>query len=217
MLTCRYIYLSVSVCVVTDIITYEMTHICIRSNSWQLFWPFITYSKFYLCTTEYISLYIHINYVHTYVHLSSYLHIIFHIYTSYISTSLKWVAFWIRTILIVDFSPTPPSIQLAISFNIFTGWKFEFRVARINLNTGGARRRWTQSSVSSSGSSLSFASWSTLEATGFNVDTHTWNVILAARILQHTHAHTHHTLGHTHTHAHNHAHTHTHTRISTCT
>jgi len=31
------IYLSVSVCVFTDIIKYEMTHICIRSNSCQLF------------------------------------------------------------------------------------------------------------------------------------------------------------------------------------
>ena len=41
--------------------------------------------------------------------------------------------------------------------------------------------------------------------------THTWNVILAARILQHTHVHTHHTLWHTHAHAHYHMYTHTHT------
>jgi len=52
-----------------------------------------TYSKFYLCTYEYISLYIHISYAHAYVHLSSYLHITFHIYTSYTSASLKWAAF----------------------------------------------------------------------------------------------------------------------------
>ena len=66
MLTCRYMYLSVSVCVYTDIITYEMTHICIRSNSWQSSdHVYIrTYSKFYLCTIEYISLHIYINYVH---------------------------------------------------------------------------------------------------------------------------------------------------------
>jgi len=68
-----------------------------------------SYSKFYLCTYEYISLYIHINYTHACVHLSSYLHIIFHIYTSYTSASLKWPAFWIRTILIVDSSPPPPN------------------------------------------------------------------------------------------------------------
>jgi len=54
-----------------------------------------TYSKFYLCTYEYICLYIHINYPHDYVHLSSYLHIIFHLYTSYTSASLKWLALWI--------------------------------------------------------------------------------------------------------------------------
>ena len=33
MLTCRYIYLSVSICVYTCIITYEMTYICKRSKS----------------------------------------------------------------------------------------------------------------------------------------------------------------------------------------
>jgi len=36
-LTCRYIYLCVSICVYTRIIKYEMTYICIHSNSWQLF------------------------------------------------------------------------------------------------------------------------------------------------------------------------------------
>ena len=79
---------------------------------------------------------------------------------------------------------------------------------------GSARRRRVQSCVSSSGSSLSFTSWSTLEATGFHVVTHTQTHGTVSWppgfYKTHTHTHTTHCDARTHTHTITSTHTHTH-------
>jgi len=140
-------------------------------------------------------------------------------YTSYTLESLKCLAFSIRTILLVDYHPPSPIIGISDFFQRIH--QIEIGISCVvqqpnHLTTGGARRRWVHSCVSSSGSSLSFTSWSTLEATGFHVATHTHTHGTVSWppgfYSTHTHTHTTHCDARTHTHTITSTHTHTHTQ-----
>ena len=92
MLTCKYIYFSVSICVYTCIITYETIH------AFQLLAALLT---IYIHGYTHNSICVHTS-THLYTHISMYTY--FHIFTHHIyihfsdSESLKWQAFSISTI-----------------------------------------------------------------------------------------------------------------------
>jgi len=84
------------------------------------------------------SIYVHMS-THLYTYISTmhmpvytYLHIytLYFIFTHHI-VSLKWPAFWIRTILIVDSSPPPPSIivisDFFLTYSLDANWNFVWR------------------------------------------------------------------------------------------
>ena len=134
----------------------------------------------------------------------------FHIFTHHIyihfsdSESLKWLAFSIGTILL--FFTLPSFLLIAISNSFWRIHRIEIGIlcGAQTLTTGGARRRWVQSCVSSGGSSLSFTSWSTLEAPGFHIATHTHTHMEhnpgRQDFTTHTRTHTPHTVTHARTH-----------------
>jgi len=196
MLTCRYIYLSVYICVYTCIITYEMKY------TFQLLATLLTiytygYTHNSICLHTSTHLYTYISTMHmpmcTYFHIFTH-----HVYIHFSdSESLKWPAFSISTILLFFTPPSPPLIVISNSFQ---------RIHRIEIGiSSGAQQPihgWRAAAV---GSILCVLGWEfslfcVLEySRGARVShchthTRTWNVILAARILQHTHVHTHHTL-----------------------
>jgi len=149
--------------------------------------------------------------VHTSTYLYTYLstmhmpmYTYFHIITHHVyihfsdSESLKWQAFSISTTFCSSPPLPPPNCN------------YQF------LLTYSPDRNWVQSCVSSGGSSLSFTSWSTLEATGVHIVTHrhTHGTQSWSPGFYNTHTYTHTTHCDTHTHAHTitcaHTRTHTH-------